>query len=78
MSDLKYKTSGIFTIFYPFTDAGETAWNDLAAQNEGACTIFTAHLKSTLQQLRAAGYTVKKTTKIYDNLDDIDWAFFGI
>ena len=50
MTDLKYKTIGIFTIFYPFTNAGKVAWNEIAAKNDGNAKIFSVHLTSTLQQ----------------------------
>lgn len=56
--DLTYKTSGMFTMFFPDTPAGETAWREIARQTEGTGKILTAHLAGTLRQLRKAGYKV--------------------
>lgn len=64
MTDLEYTTSGMFTAFIPNTTAGEQAWRAIAEQTEGTGKILTFHLKATLRQLRAAGYTVKKAKPV--------------
>lgn len=56
--DLTYMTSGMFTMFFPDTPAGETAWREIARQTEGTGNILTAQLPATLRQLRKAGYKV--------------------
>ena len=60
MPDLTYITTGLFTAFIPESPAGIEAYNEIASHNSGVANIFTAHLKSTLSQLRKAGYTVRK------------------
>ena len=68
-SDLNYSISGMFTTFYPNTPAGENAWRTLASSADGTGKIFTAHLKPTLRQLRAAGYSVAKSQIVGDDED---------
>lgn len=63
-ADLEYKTEGMFTSFIPNTPEGEQIWKAIAAQNEGVGKIFTFHLDSTLRQIRAAGYVVRKAKKV--------------
>lgn len=60
LPDLEYKTNGIFTMFFANTDIGAAAYGAIAAANGGIGNIPTAHLDSTMRQLRAAGITIKK------------------
>ena len=71
-TDLSYKKDGFVTRFYPESKDGEVAWRQMAAQNGGSTTIYSAHLDQTLAQLRAAGYCVRKqkATKATDKDDD--------
>ena len=62
--DLVYSASGMFTVFFANTLAGEDAWRSIAAQNEGTGKILTIHLQSTLRQLRAARYSVHKSKPV--------------
>lgn len=62
--DLEYRINGMFTQFIPNTKAGECAFNAIAAHTDGTGNIFTAHLDSTLKQLRAAGYSVCRARKV--------------
>ena len=61
--DLEYIVQGFFTCFVPVSKAGEVAYNQLHKQNEDSGKIYTAHLKSTLAQLRKAGYLIRKAPK---------------
>lgn len=61
--DLEYTLQGFFVSFLPNTKAGEDAWREIAMHTGGTGKILKAHLASTLQQLRAAGYTVRKAPK---------------
>jgi len=77
--DLTYRTSGLFTTFFAESKPGEDAWRTLAEQTNGTGKIFTIHLKSMLQQLRAAGYKVSKVKaspftmeEIFSQLDALD------
>lgn len=67
--DLSYRDEGLFTCFVPNTAQGETAWNELAAKNDGVGKVLTIHANATIQQLKAAGYNVSKARKV--SLDDI-------
>lgn len=60
--DLTYGCSdGIWTRFYPETDAGVDAWHAMADQMPDGIVAFLApQLPSVLLQLRAAGLTVHK------------------
>jgi len=60
MTDLTYKTTGLFTTFYAETEAGEDAWRVIAKENEGNAKIFTIHLDRVLYDLRNAGYVVNE------------------
>ena len=77
MSDLTYTQQGLFTRFIATSDAGEVAWKIIAEKMNGDAIIFSMHLKSTLHQLRKAGYRVSKAKpvtkkeikKIFDEMD---------
>ena len=71
MSDLEYLTTGMFTVFFPNTQAGETAWKAIAKETNGTGKILTTQLTSALTQLRNAGYSVKKLKKPTNTIDKI-------
>ena len=79
MTDLTYIKGSMFTTFVPRTKAGEDAWKEIAAQTGGTGMVFNSQAKSTISQLRTAGYTVgvqKKISKseidaVYAELDDL-------
>lgn len=73
MADLEYYHDGIFTKFISNTDAGHSAWNQMANELGGCATILTIHLESTLRQLRKAGYTVSVLRR--DNKVSLDEIF---
>lgn len=60
--DLTYSApDGIWTQFYPQTDAGEQAWCDMAkADPDGVVAFSPFQLPGVLAQLRAAGFIVHK------------------
>lgn len=65
-ADLTYRIDGMFTRFYAETESGVDAWNTIAKENEGVAVVFNHQRKSTIDQLRKAGYTVKKQIKMTD------------
>lgn len=70
MVDLEYTNDGFFVKFIPNTKAGEHAWRLMAEQDpHGVAGCFSMHLAQTLRQIRAAGYSVGKASrvKISDN-----------
>lgn len=68
--DLTYREADGFTVFVPETDAGKEAWNEMANDTDGTGKVLTIHAKSTIAQLRAAGYVVEKS-KNTASMDDI-------
>lgn len=70
MTDLEYKTSGLFTRFFPNSPQGEDAWREMAKQ-DGDAVVLSIHTKSVIAQLRAAGYTVRKAKNPKQSIDDI-------
>lgn len=77
MSDLTYKEMGLFTLFLPESPKGEIAWKTIAAHTDGTGKVFTVHAKSTIMQLRAAGYSVIKAKKITVTDDELYTALFN-
>lgn len=61
--DLTYSQDGMFTRFYPETEAGREAWNTMA-ENDGVAAVLNHHAKSVLRQLRKAGYSVAKAKPV--------------
>lgn len=71
VADLTYRqTDDMFTSFFANTPAGIEAWNVMAKDNDGTGKVLTMHAKSVIQQLRAAGYTVRKENGAQDIDDD--------
>ena len=69
-TDLEYSNRGMFTHFYPNTTAGEGAWR-VMAEDHGNAAVLSIHAKSVIDQLRAAGYTVKKAGKNEQSINEI-------
>lgn len=73
MYDLTYLTTGLFTVFFPETKDGEYAFKTMCEElGNNSAKILTRDLKSTLKQLRKAGYTVGKAKPVkHLSIDDI-------
>ena len=71
--DLTYScTDGIWTRFYPESDAGTAAYNVMAAADpDGVVAFMPSQVASVLYQLKAAGLTVRKAKPVASKLDDI-------
>ena len=54
--DLRATDNGLFTRFTPLTDAGISAWRQMYLVD--GHVVPTIHARSTVVQLRAAGYSV--------------------
>ncbi len=61
--DLSYLDQGLFTTFFANTPAGEEAWRVIAEQNQGAAKVLSIHKKTTITQLKNAGYSIEKAKK---------------
>jgi len=66
-NDLTYSTSGLFTRFFPETEAGKVAWYQMNAE-DGGDIIYTTHLPNVLAQLQSAGYTVGKAAPVSEEM----------
>jgi hypothetical protein len=78
MDDLSYrKCDSFFTQFYANTAAGVIAWRQIAKHTDGTGRVLNSHVKSTLQQLRNAGYSVSCERKLKINDDELLDAFFN-
>lgn len=64
MPDLTYRTDGLFTSFYPETEAGHAAWLQIFNQTDHTGKVFTWQTEDTIRQLRAAGYSVRKAQEV--------------
>lgn len=57
-TDISYIDGGLFTTFYPESEAGHTAWRELAQQTDGTGKVLSAHAELAIAALRKAGYRV--------------------
>jgi len=69
-ADLEYQRDEMFTIFYPTSDAGLVAWNQMREQ-EGAAAVMAVHESAVIIQLRAAGYVVRKSKPVNTSDDEL-------
>lgn len=69
-TDLTYLTTGLFTTFFPESKDGEVVYSQMIEQY-GSPKVFTRDLKSTIKQMRDAGYKVSKAKKPTQSIDDI-------
>lgn len=60
--DLTYTDDGMFTRFIPMTDQGFTIYQQMIEQ-AGTAAFLNVTRPSVLAQIRAAGYTVRKSKK---------------
>ena len=63
-ADLHYITDSMFVTFIPNTDAGEQAWASMLEQNEGSPKVFRHQFASVRQQLKSAGFVVRKSPRV--------------
>jgi hypothetical protein len=68
--DISYRDCGMFTSFYPESDAGVIVWNEIA-KTEPNARILSIHAKSVIAQIRHAGYKVSKAKPIKTNISDV-------
>ena len=71
MSDLTYTQDGMFTRFYPETDAGQIVWNEMASKMNGVAAVLNFESAKVISQIRSAGYKVSKAKKCNQSVDDI-------
>lgn len=68
MPDLTYRTDGLFTSFYPETEAGHAAWLQIFNQTDHTGKVMAWQTEDTIRQLRKAGYSVRRAPPI--EMDD--------
>lgn len=67
--DIEYIKRGMFTTFFPNTEEGISVWEIM--EKNGGSKILSIHTDAVIQQIRAAGYSVKKARPIKSSGDDI-------
>lgn len=71
--DLTYTDLGLFTMFWPETPAGESAWDDMAEHTENTGKVLTVQAPDVIRQLRRAGFVVHKTKPVAPpTLDELE------
>jgi len=68
--DITYCQSGEFVSFFPKTQQGHQAWNELAAYTDGTGNFLPHEVKAVCDQLRRAGYRVRKTSPQHSSRGD--------
>lgn len=63
-ADIEYIEDGMFITFFANTTEGEHAWRQLAESTDGTGKVFAIHAKQVMQDMRKAGYTVRKAKPI--------------
>ena len=74
-SDLSYtqSTDALFITFYPNTSEGEKAWKVMnSTPGAQGGKVLAAHIDSTIEQLRKAGYTVSQAAITSINIQHDD------
>ena len=62
--DLTYTRSGMFTSFISWTPKGDDAWIEMAKHTNGTGKVLRSQEAGTIAQLRASGYTVRKSKPV--------------
>lgn len=71
-TDIQYMISFPFAKFMPNTERGVDAWHEMAAQMGGDVVIHVQHLPSVLNQIKSAGYSVRKARKPSNKMTSLD------
>lgn len=74
MIDLHYREEGLFVTYYPNTEAGIAAWKEMLKQSPSGKFLST-HRKQINAQLKAAGYSVRKTPPVRMTKGEVDYLF---
>lgn len=77
-ADLSYRDQGLFTSFLANTPAGENAWREIAAKNDGSGKVLSVHAADTIRQLRDAGYAVAEASAVVTGDEDAILAELGL
>jgi hypothetical protein len=62
-TDLHYREEGLFVSYYPNTEEGIVAWREMIEQSPDA-RFWAIHKKQINAQLKAAGYSVRKSPPV--------------
>lgn len=62
--DITYTQDGIWTRFFPETDAGRPVWDEM--QEDGVAAVLNNHAENVIKQIRSAGYRIAKAKKVTD------------
>lgn len=70
-TDIEYTTDGFTVALYPITKAGQDVWSEIATHFDGVAK-FPAHMFASVKaQIKAAGYSIRKSRPSNINIDDL-------
>lgn len=61
----------MFTTFYPESKEGEMVWKEIAEKMNGVAKVLNFEANAIIQQIRNAGYIVKKAPRPTESINDI-------
>ena len=76
--DFEYTVYDLFTAFYPISNAGYSAFAEIAAKTNGTGKILNCHAEETIAQLTQAGYSVREVVYVNPTSDEQLLAALGI
>ena len=68
--DIDYRKDGMFTRFYPVTEDGQKAWQQMIEQS-GSAVVLEIESKKIISQLRSLGFKVKKSESIKESDEEL-------
>ena len=69
-ADIEYRNDGMFVRFYPVTNEGKKAWEQMIEQS-GSAVVLAIESKKIIAQLRSLGFKVKKSESVKESDDDL-------
>lgn len=71
MTDISYKTDGMFTRFYPESTQGESVWREMADKMDGGAAVLNFEAARVIAEIRKAGYKVAKAKPVTMSNDEL-------
>ena len=72
MTDFTFNDDGTFTQIIPETKAAQECWNtEIAPKTDGTGKVLSVHFPKVREQLREAGYTIRKAKPSTQSADSL-------
>jgi hypothetical protein len=68
--DFEYTVYELFTAFYPISNAGYSAFAEIAAKTNGTGKVLNCQAAETIAQLTQAGYSVREVDYVRPQSDE--------